>query len=42
VIRGIDEAGLLATPANSDANERVVEAARASLARGGAVVALNG
>lgn len=42
VIREIDEAGLLATPANSDANERVVEAARASLARGGAVVALNG
>jgi predicted dehydrogenase len=34
----IDAAGLLATAANSDDNERVIEAARESLARGGATV----
>ena len=31
MIRGIDEAGLLATPANSSFNELVVEAARKSI-----------
>ncbi len=34
----IDQAGLLATPANSRYNERVVEAARRSIAEGGSLV----
>jgi D-galacturonate reductase len=38
LLRQIDDAGLLATPANSSSNERVIEAARASLANGGRTV----
>jgi predicted dehydrogenase len=39
-LREIDEAGLIATPQNSADNERVIEAARESLARGGATIEL--
>jgi hypothetical protein len=39
-LREIDDAGLLATPANSADNERVIEAARESLAKGGERVTL--
>jgi hypothetical protein len=42
VLLEIDDAGLLATPANSVDNERVIEAARQSLAHGGATVNLHG
>lgn len=38
----IDRTGLLATPANSASNERVIEAARQSLARHGATVRIDG
>jgi predicted dehydrogenase len=42
VLQEIDDAGLLATPANSADNDRVIEAARQSLAHGGATVNLHG
>jgi hypothetical protein len=42
VLQEIDDAGLLATPANSSDNDRVIEAARQSLAHGGATVNLHG
>jgi predicted dehydrogenase len=38
ILREIDTAGILATPANSAVNELVVEAARASILNGGALV----
>jgi len=38
VLREIDDAGILATPANSDYNERVIEAARESILDGGRLV----
>jgi hypothetical protein len=37
-LRQWDEAGIMATPANSRYNEAVVEAARESIAKGGALV----
>ena len=37
-LRALDEAGIMATPANSRFNEAVIEAARASLNQGGALV----
>ena len=39
-IREIDEEGLAATPANSRYNERVIEAARQSLQRGGELISI--
>jgi len=42
VLQEIDDAGLLATPANSADNDRVIEAARQSLAHGGSTVKLHG
>ena len=41
-LREIDEAGILATPANSSYNELVIEAARNSILGGGACLSLRG
>jgi len=38
ILRGIDAAGIIATPANSSFNERVIEAARESILNGGKIV----
>jgi D-galacturonate reductase len=40
ILREIDAAGVIATPANSAVNELVIEAARASILRDGATVAI--
>ena len=40
LLRGIDEAGIMATPANSSYNELVIEAGRASIENGGRDVAI--
>jgi D-galacturonate reductase len=40
LIRRLDEAGIMATPANSSYNELVVEAGRLSLASGGREAAI--
>lgn len=40
ILREIDAAGIIATPANSSFNERVIEAARESILNGGKIVAI--
>ena len=42
VLRGIDEAGIAATPANSSFNEGVIEAGRVSILSGGRMVEIAG
>ena len=42
VLRGIDEAGIAATPANSSFNEGVIEAGRVSILNGGRMVEIAG
>lgn len=42
LLEAIDRAGIMATPANSSANERVIEAGRASILSGGRVVEIGG
>lgn len=41
IIREVDERGIIATPANSSANELVVEAARISILRDGDAVRID-
>jgi hypothetical protein len=40
MLRQIDEAGIMATPANSSYNERVIEAGRESILNGGREVTI--
>jgi predicted dehydrogenase len=40
IVREIDAAGIIATPANSSFNERVIEAARESILNGGKIVTI--